>query len=160
MKKFLIVIAVLTITVSFGQVSIKKSSISTGGALVTQGNITVLNTIGEVVVQENTIGTTHLSEGFIGPDLSGILGTENYQLLQNVQVYPNPVQSDLHINLLQSQTYEVYLYDLNGKQLMQSKIEEDNQGVLNLSRQKTGVYLLIIIDRVHQKSGQYKVQKL
>ncbi len=160
MKILLTITMALTIFAGFGQISIKKSSISTDGNIVTRGNITVLYTIGEVVVQEKTIGNIHLSEGFIGPDLSELLGVENYGQLQAVQIYPNPVQTNLYINVPETQKYELYLYDLNGKQLLHNNIEEANQSAWNLSKQKTGIYLLIIIDRIHQKTGQYKIQKL
>jgi hypothetical protein len=160
MKKIITLLVLLTISFSFGQTTIKKSSISSGGGIVTQGNTTVLYTIGEVAVQENTVGTVHLSEGFIGPDMAALLDIEDYTQLQGINAYPNPVQTDLNISLPEYNNYELYLYDLNGKQLISTNIEDDNQTILNLSSQKTGMYLLIIIDRKNKKSTSLKIQKL
>jgi hypothetical protein len=160
MKKIITLLVLLTISFSFGQTTIKKSSISSGGGIVTQGNTTVLYTIGEVAVQENTVGTVHLSEGFIGPGMAALLDIEDYTQLQGINAYPNPVQTDLNISLPEYNNYELYLYDLNGKQLISTNIEDDNQTILNLSSQKTGMYLLIIIDRKNKKSTSLKIQKL
>ena len=131
MKKIITLLVLLTISFSFGQTTIKKSSISSGGGIVTQGNTTVLYTIGEVTVQENTVGTVHLSEGFIGPDMAALLDIEDYTQLQGINAYPNPVQTDLNISLPEYNNYELYLYDLNGKQLISTNIEDDNQTILN-----------------------------
>ncbi len=158
MKNLLTIIALLTISFGFGQTAIKKSSISTGGGTASVGNTTIIYTLGELAIQENTVGAVHLSEGFIGPDLMA-LGVEDYGQLQGVNIYPNPVQTDLNISLPEHNNYELYLYDLNGKQLINITIENENQSVLDLSLQKTGMYLLIIVDRNNKKTTTIKVQK-
>ena len=63
--KFTLTLALLVALSNWGQ-SIVKSSIDSGGASVTAGNIEVLYTIGEVAVQETTAGNISISEGFIG----------------------------------------------------------------------------------------------
>ena len=158
MKRILTLIVLLTIGLSYGQIAVKKSSISTGGGSSTVGTTTVISAIGEIAVQEQTQGTIHLSEGFIGPDLVA-LGIEEYTNLQGVSIYPNPVQNDLNIELLDYNNYELYLFDLNGKQLVNQKIEDNDRYVLDLSGQKTGAYLLIVIDRKHKKRSIQKVIK-
>jgi hypothetical protein len=158
MKKIITIIAVISISFGFGQTAIKKSSLSTGGGSHTVGNTTLTYAVGEVAVQENSVGTVQLSEGFIGPDLMA-LGVEDYGQLQGVNIYPNPVQTDLNIILPESNNYELYLYDLNGKQLINTTVENDNQVVLDLSLQKTGMYLLLIIDRKNKTTTTIKVQK-
>ena len=160
MKKLLTLTLTLLVSLSFGQTAIKKENISTDGGSQTNGTTTVVYTVGEIAIQENSNGTIHLSEGFIGPDIITALKIDNYTGLQGVNIYPNPVQTDLNISLPEYQNYEIYLYDLNGKQLINTIIEDDNQTKLDLSTQKTGVYMLIVIDRNQQKRGIYKIQKL
>ena len=63
--KIIFLITLLISFISFAQ-SIEKSSIDSGGASATAGNIEILYTIGEVVVQEASVGDIILSEGFIG----------------------------------------------------------------------------------------------
>jgi len=160
MKKLITLLTVLTISFSFGQTTIKKSSISSGGGIVTQGNTTVLYTVGEVVVQEQTVGNTHLSEGFIGPDMAALLGIEDYTQLDGVKAYPNPVQNNLNINLSDYNNYEIHLFDLNGKELLTVNIEDDIETQLNLSQFRTGMYIMTIIDKENKKASTIKIQKL
>jgi len=74
MKKLFILILFLLTGFTYGQMQIKKSSISTGGGSASAGTTTVISAIGEVAVQENTQGTVHISEGFIGADIAVVLG--------------------------------------------------------------------------------------
>ncbi len=141
----------------YAQTTIKKSSISTDGGSQTVGTTQVVYTVGEVAVQENTIGTNHLSEGFIGADLIQALGIADYAELQNISVYPIPVDTDLNIELPNHIDYKVYLYDLNGKQLVHFNI--NNSYTIDMSHYTTGVYLLIIIDEQHKSMKQIKVEK-
>ncbi len=160
MKKLLLLIAISSITLGFSQTELRKSSLSTGGGSASVGTTQVIFTVGEVAVQENTQGTTHLSEGFIGPDVAQLVGIQDYGTLQGVQVFPNPVKDNVQINLPEDNTYEIRLFDLNGKELWTKQIEDANQARYNLSRLQTGVYLLIVIDRKNKKSKIIKVQKL
>jgi hypothetical protein len=160
MKTILSILAFLTISFSFGQTAIKKSSISSGGGVVTQGTTTMVYTIGEIAIQENTVGTTHLSEGFIGPDLTALLGIEDYTELAGIKAFPNPVQDNLTVALADYNNYEIHLFDLNGKEIISVNVEDDNQSVLNLSQLKTGMYILTVIDRDNKQAKTLKIQKL
>ncbi len=150
---------ILTLSLSFGQTAVKKSNISTSGGSVTIGTMAMVYTVGEIAVQENTVGTIHLSEGFIAPDLLSALGVEQYTVLEGVNVYPNPVKNNLNITLPEKDDYELYLYDLNGKQIINTSVAEDSQLVLDLSMQKTGLYLLVIINRKNKTTTTLKIQK-
>jgi len=160
MKKLLTILAILTISFSFGQTAIKKSSLSSGGGVVTQGNLTMLYTVGEIAVQENTVGTVHLSEGFIGPDMTALLGIEDYTELEGVKAFPNPVQDNLNVSLSDYNNYEIHLFDLNGKELMTVNIEDAIETQLNLSQLRTGMYIMTIIDRDNKQAKTLKIQKL
>ncbi|MGJ8665007.1 MAG: hemagglutinin protein [Patiriisocius sp.] len=65
MKKILF-IALLASCSIYAQ-TIVKSSIDSGGGSVSAGNIQMVYTIGEVMVQERSAGNIQLSEGFINP---------------------------------------------------------------------------------------------
>ena len=69
MKKTITILIILASINSFSQLAIVKSSIDSGGASVTNGNISILYTIGEVNVQETNVGSLHISEGFVNPSL-------------------------------------------------------------------------------------------
>ncbi len=160
MKNILLIFTLLLTAFGYSQTAVKKSSIDSGGATTTSGSTSLVYTIGEVAVQENTQGNTHVSEGFIGPDIATSVGIQDYGTLQGVQVFPNPVKDNVQINLPEDNTYEIRLFDLNGKELLNKQIKDTNQTQHDLSRLQTGVYLLIVIDRKHKLSRIVKLQKL
>ena len=75
-KKITVIVLALITVQAFSQ-TIEKFSIDSGGASVTAGNIEILYTIGEVNVQELSVGNISISEGFINPI--------------NLKIYINPV---------------------------------------------------------------------
>jgi hypothetical protein len=82
MKHKITRIAILSLlAISFCQAqTLYKSGIDSGGDNVKVGNIKLLYTIGEVNVQELTVGGTYVSEGFISPlDEINIIITEIMQ---------------------------------------------------------------------------------
>ena len=159
MKKILLLIAISSITFGFSQTELRKSSLSTGGGSASVGTTQVIFTVGEVAIQENTQGNTHVSEGFIGPDIATLVGIQDYGTLQGVQVFPNPVKDNVQINLPEDNAYEIRLFDLNGKELWIKQVENVEQTQYDLSRLQTGTYLLVIIDRKHKLSRIVKLQK-
>ena len=157
MKKYLTIIAFFILLSGFGQTAIKKSSLSTAGGSHTTGSTTVIYALGEVAIQEHTQGNVSVSEGFIGPDLQA-LGIEDYGVLEGIQVYPNPVRDIFTVSLPANQSYEYYLYDLNGKQIWaKTGISETEQ--FNIARLHTAMYVLVVIDRDHQRKKIIKLQK-
>ena len=159
MKKTLLFIILLVSCFVFGQTSLKKSAISTAGGSHTNGNTTLIFTIGEIAVQEQTQGNIHLSEGFIGHDIQVLTGIEYYSELQGINVYPNPVLTDLYIELPNNQNYEIRLFDITGKELIRKQSLDKNKS-LNLSALPANVYMLVIIDRIHRQIKSIKIQKL
>lgn len=63
--------------------TIEKSSIDNGGASVSNANIQIVYTIGEVNVQEVTAGNLSISEGFIGSDL---MASNPYIIVPDVEI--------------------------------------------------------------------------
>jgi len=160
MKYILSLIALMTLNFGFSQLAIEKSSLSTAGGTATSGTMKMVYTIGEVAVQEVDEGTLHLSEGFIGVDTKEALGIKDYAELEGLNIYPNPVKDNLRITLPGYDGYEIHLFDLTGKQLLNKTIEDENRFVYNMSNFKTGVYILSVVDRKNKKAKTIKIQKL
>ena len=160
MKVLYTFILSLLITTGFAQTELRKSSLSTGGGSASSGNLYMVYAIGEIGVQESTVGNTHLSEGFVGPDITALVGIEDYGVLENVSIYPNPVKDRLQIALPETNDYQVYLFDMTGKQIFERSITDDNQVVYHLGNLQAGVYILSIVDRIHKKAKTIKLQKL
>ncbi len=83
-----------------------------------------------------------------------------YQILKDVEIFPNPIKNRLNIELDDYQNCLVYLYDLNGKRVFRQKIEDDIQASFDLSNLETGTYILFIINRENRKAVNFKIQKL
>ena len=128
---------------SFGQ-SIVKSSIDSGGASASAGNIQVLYTIGEVAVQESSAGNIIISEGFIDGKLGITLSTEQVNVFNTLKIYPNPTSSVIHIdNIGDAKLQKVGLYDATGKMLVTEVIGATNtKQDLSLEHLPNGIYFL------------------
>ena len=158
MKKLLLITSLLIVYATTAQVELKKSSISTTGGTATAGNQQVVFTIGEINIQETDVGNTHLSEGFIGPDIAEALGITDYGILSGISIYPNPVTDRFSVNLPQSGTYEIYLYNLQGKQIFFRQTQRVKE-IFDISRLTAAGYMLIIIDRQNKLKKSFKIIK-
>jgi len=159
MKKILNLIIVFAVGFTYGQ-TITKSSLSAGGGSVSTSSTKVIYTVGENFVQEISSSESHISEGFISPGIMKITGIKDYGVLTGIRIFPNPVDTYLNINFEKEQAYEIYLFDLNGKKILSVTTEITGDQQINLSRQKTGVYVLVIIDREAKNKKILKIEKL
>ena len=160
MKNIFTLIALFVLSTSFGQVALRKSSLSAGGGSATSGSLYMVYALGEIGVQEADAGNIHLSEGFIGPDITALVGIEDYGVLENLRIYPNPVKTQLNMELPETTDYEVHIFDLTGKEIFTRNIEDDSTAQYNLTNFKTGVYLLVVVDRQNKLSKTIKLQKM
>lgn len=148
----------LIVQLGFAQLTIKKSSIDSGGEVAVNGSISMVYTLGEVVAQESNDGNILISEGFINPDfLVDIkVGSGELEELEGVTVYPNPTVRFVNIELVQKSQVDVKLYNEHGKVIIQ---ETGERLKLDLSAVATGLYFLVIKDNVHQKYKSFKIVK-
>jgi len=159
MKKTILTFYIsLIVQLGFAQLTIKKSSIDSGGAIAQTGTITMISTIGEVVVQENDNATIHLSEGFISPEIFQSLGLDNYDVLENISVYPNPTADFVRLNCTNNSSYSLRLFDLNGRMLLNKKFE-GNSIQINLSSYAISTYMLVLTDTKNKRYTSFKVIK-
>jgi len=145
MKTKLILLIILLIGfLSYSQ-NLYKSSIDSGGASVSVGNLQVLFTIGEVAVQETTVADTAISEGFIDSFISGTLNiAENLWNDSKMVIYPNPASSCINISSEISIT-KVEIFDLLGKRILTSNI----QNQIDIRSYQSGLYLI----KVYSENG-------
>ncbi|MCD4666148.1 MAG: T9SS type A sorting domain-containing protein [Bacteroidales bacterium] len=73
---------------------------------------------------------------------------ENFAGLQDLIIYPNPVTDLLYIkfNSVLFQNFESFLYNNQGKQIIYKKSESNNMQI-DVSKLKSGIYLLHVISR-------------
>ena len=157
MKKILIIIALLIAELGFSQLTIKKSSIDSGGATTSSGNTTMIYTIGETVVQENTQGNIYISEGFISPEMQESLAVSNYSALAGITIFPNPATDFVNLAFVTDADYSIQVYDVSGKSLASFQTAEDIR--INLSNYSAGNYILLIKDEAKKLYQSYKIIK-
>lgn len=160
MKKQITIIAVLFALTAFSQTAIKKSSIDSGGDFATNGTKTLLYTLGEVAVQENTQGTTQLSEGFISSDILTSLGiSDDYSLLQGVHVYPNPSVDFVNFKFTDQAVYTLSIFDDLGKEIEQMSTQSTDLYTINLSQMASGIYLIVVTDFAKKQYNTFRILK-
>ena len=70
------------------------------------------------------------------------------------EIYPNPVQDLLHINLLNSNPVEFVLYDMLGSQVYKEVFVSSSD--INVSSFESGIYFY----KLNEKGKEAEVQKL
>jgi hypothetical protein len=159
MKTLKILIFTFLVSSVFSQITIKKQSIDSGGALVQNGNIKMLFTVGELAVAEKTSGTYLISEGFIDPNINFVLGLIQFEVLTGVNVFPNPVIDKLHIKFPDQYNYLIEIYDINGKILKSQFSNSSVEIIVNISDLQMANYFLVIKDIEHKKLKLFKLLK-
>jgi len=159
MKKIINIVIILVSISSFSQVTLVKSSVDSGGASVTNGTISILYTIGEVNVQETTVGSLHISEGFIGPDIQAGLDIQDYTNLAGVKVFPNPATDYITISFSEEANYNIAVFDQLGKQIKEINTGQTSTQSINMQNYSRGIYLVLVKNTVKQQYVSYKVVK-
>lgn len=83
------------------------------------------------------------------------LGTED-PVFEGLSYYPNPVQHVLNISSATSQIESVHLFDLQGRKVVDKKVDAQ-QTTLGTSNLQSGVYVLRVI--IEGKTGVFKIVK-
>jgi len=139
MKIYITILAIILFNFVSNAQSIASFSIDSGGLNITNSNVKILYTFGEVNVQENVVGNISLSEGFVNSNIvSETLGVDDANFLEDqISIFPNPATEI--INISSTLTIEkVQLFDVLGKKILTTK--EITQ--IQIDHLTTGVYLL------------------
>jgi len=159
MKKILFFILPLFTWGAYAQTHLYKTSLAPSGGSANSGAVEMVYTVGEVFVSETNSGTKHLSEGFLNADMLTLMNAENFGPLPGVEIYPNPVKDILKIRLETHGTYEIYIFDLTGKQLFHSRFEGTAWQV-DMRNYRQGFYVISVVDRSRKRMTSIKIQKI
>ncbi len=140
MKKLIIIPVLFLFILSSAQTQIKKSSIDNGGAVYTNGNISVTYTTGETFISENTNGNIHISEGFIGGDFLSASGVSELHFCDKVSLYPNPADNILNISA-NEKIKNILILDITGKEVFFGNFNSEKINV-DVSDFKNGFYII------------------
>jgi hypothetical protein len=140
--------------------SIPKQVLTSLGANLSNSKNKLSNTSGEIIIghmlSEN--GSVQLGNGYY-PSLNlETLSIESQKTAISVRVYPNPVSELFYISHPTETDFDIYLFDLTGKILFETKIQK--QDPININHYPKGVYLLRITSSATKKTNTYKIIKL
>ncbi len=157
-SKIIVVFLFFFITAfSFGQLSVKKSSIDSGGGVALSSGIKTVFTLGEIAVNESAYGNLHISEGFISPQLFTSVGIQDYGVLEGITLSPNPTANDLFFSFPSISDYDVEIFTMQGKRVYKSLTSNVLTARICVSKLTNGVYIVVIKD---SKRKRYKTFKL
>ena len=118
--------------------TIEKFSIDSGGSSTSTGSIQILYTLGEVSVQEYSLGNLQVSEGFINSFPEGTLGLAT-EPAENILLYPNPAHDRFYVRGTRP-IKQLMLYDMSGK--LMASTDQNQMAVDHLA---SGVYFVQIV---------------
>ncbi len=142
--------------------SLSQTVMANSGATISGTSNTLSFTLGEPVIGAISNGAA-LGQGFwLGAIEGVVLSNEDFSFEVSTAVYPNPVSNYLNISFTEmlGETFEVMLFDMQGKQLLQQEIEASNAAhTLSLSALSTGNYVLKVVQDSTKKSKSFKIIK-
>jgi hypothetical protein len=153
MKKLLLILLCLPF-IGFGQIT-SPSVISSSGNSYSNGNIIMDYTLGEIVVETHTNGSTILTQGFHQEVLE--ITTKIVNIDIKTKVYPNPTTSILIVELEKNVNADIMVYDINGKLVIKDRLNNEQKKQLDFSFLKQGNYLLHI--NIADKQSVYQINK-
>jgi plastocyanin len=70
----------------------------------------------------------------------GVLNTDNFALLDNIRIYPNPASSKINFDMNNNEQLNVKIYNLLGKEVLNSSIDETNNSI-SVATLSKGMYI-------------------
>jgi hypothetical protein len=157
-KIIIIIITLLIVESGFAQLTVKKSTIDSGGTITHNGNTTMLYTVGELAVLESVNANISISEGFINPEMLTSLKIEDFGLLSGIAVYPNPTVNYVNLNFEHQDIYNISIFNINGKQLVSKTVNTTNYQ-LDFTNYAQSVYLVVIKNNTNRTYRTFKIIK-
>lgn len=138
--------------------SVSKQVIAPLGGTISNGNIQLSYTAGEIVIGGMTSedGSFQLGNGYY-PSLNlEVLSIESPTTNLLVKIYPNPTKELIFISHPSSNSFKVFISDITGKVLLQKEVGK--QEPINIERYPTGIYLINVTTE-DKKTNSYKIIK-
>jgi plastocyanin len=70
----------------------------------------------------------------------GVLNTDNFALLDNIRIYPNPASSKINFDMNNNEQLNVKIYNLLGKEVLNSSIDGTNNSI-SVATLSKGMYI-------------------
>ncbi len=116
--------------------------VSTQGNSYSNATGSIDFTLGEVVIQTGTDGTTTITQGFHQTNWN-FVGVEDYAPNYEVTLFPNPMEDVLTIQATTFERVTYSLYDAQGKLVLQDELSSE-QTPIQVSHLAPGSYSLTL----------------
>ncbi len=160
MKKLVVLLFfIMNCVFSFAQTVTPDEVVSSGESYTTT-YAQITWTMGGMQAATYNNGNTIITEGFIQPIL--LVKTLTKEIEDNdyfVNVYPNPVKHKLNIkfNIDKKEELLIYLYDLNGKQILTKTLKNNNTEKIDFEKYNNGIYFLKTISSDGKYYENFKI---
>ncbi|UTW61933.1 T9SS type A sorting domain-containing protein [bacterium SCSIO 12741] len=161
MKKMILVVLVCCFSVPLlAQQRLHQHHIGTQAEVGTDGNHTLIWTVGEVVnATPPDTASHHITAGFLQHRMTIVSAEEHTAEPVNIFFYPNPVKDELHIQWSGiTESLNMDVYDLSG-QLITSRVLENMEATTDVSELEVGMYLITLKDSNNKSLKTFKVHK-
>ena len=162
MKSILLLSSLLLFATHLKAQDISKQVIGASGETLTNTSYILAFTVGESIVGKIQNNVT-LGQGFWSVlQNEGTLGINtDDEIMEHIQIYPNPVRSYLNINVHNTldSNVSISLYDLNGKLIMGKEIYATMDSRLDMTKLSHGLYFLTIKTLDNQYNNTIKIIK-
>lgn len=115
--------------------------------------------VGQLVYSTYSGSTGTINEGIQQPFEIFILKNENFEVFDQIVLYPNPTSYQLFLNLVETNNDLKYeLINVVGELLLNDKIAQTST-IINLENLPAGIYILTVSSLNNSKSKSYKIIK-
>lgn len=159
MKKSIIYLFSLAISISLSAQSIQNEVVSAAGESSSSTSFNVDYTVGEPVIELTSSTNFNVSQGFHQPSLY-VTAIEDVEL-SDIICYPNPVNDNLVVEIPSSYTnaFVYTIYDLSGK-ILSTETIQSGSNIIDMKHFAVGNYLLQVTETSTGKSFQSKILKI
>ncbi len=131
-----------------------QSVISTQGDSYSNGNVSIDYTIGEIIIATETDGSNDVTQGFHQTNWK-FLEVLDYAPEMSIEVYPNPMGSNLNVKMEDFTNVQFTLYNNEGKEVICNNLHEKST-LIKVNELPHGSYTL----RFRNESSDLKIFKL
>lgn len=138
-----ILIAIFSVSTNLLAQSIDKYVVNSSGTVLSNNEISLEYSLGEVAVNYSSGTEIIISEGFLQGETAIVSGLKTNNSF-DMNFYPNPTTEILNVFISQNKkSGSVHIYSLKGLKLKTRRIETGDQSVrFDLSDLPSGIYLL------------------
>ena len=78
---------------------------------------------------------------------------------ERIQYFPNPVEDKLHISFLNEDNYRICIYNLLGKNIIETKNQNNPTVTIDMSKLTSGIYIATIENSLGEKITKKIIKK-